>query len=82
MSNEELKATIQDIHESVYQQGYEQGATDMEKAKQIIIDELHKQIETLEADGCEGCAFISTEEWEMPCVKCKRNCKDYWRTKK
>lgn len=29
--------------------------------------------------GCEGCAFTSTEEWEMPCVRCKRGCKDYYR---
>lgn len=31
------------------------------------------------ADGCSGCAFENVEEWEMPCMKCKRNCKDYWR---
>lgn len=29
--------------------------------------------------GCEGCAFIDTEEWEMPCAKCKRGQKDYYR---
>ena len=29
--------------------------------------------------GCIGCAFEDKEEWELPCVKCKRNCKDYWR---
>lgn len=32
-----------------------------------------------QADGCTGCAFESTEEWEMPCAKCRRACKDYWR---
>lgn len=39
-------------------------------------------------DGCEnqesrcnGCAFENVEEWEMPCAKCKRACKDYWRKK-
>ena len=32
-----------------------------------------------DADGCSGCAFEYIEEWEMPCAKCKRNCKDYWR---
>ena len=32
-----------------------------------------------QADGCQGCAFESTEEWEMPCAKCRRACKDYWR---
>lgn len=36
----------------------------------------------LNADGCQGCAFeLDVEEWELPCVKCKRNCKDYWRAK-
>lgn len=29
--------------------------------------------------GCDGCAFEYVEEWEMPCAKCKRNCKDYYR---
>lgn len=33
------------------------------------------------ADGCYGCAFENVEEWEIPCVKCKRGCKDYWRPK-
>lgn len=30
-------------------------------------------------DGCRGCAFEDTEEWEMPCCKCKQGCKDYYR---
>ena len=34
-----------------------------------------------QADGCQGCEFESTEEWEMPCAKCRRACKDYWRAK-
>lgn len=34
-----------------------------------------------QADGCQGCEFESTEEWEMPCAKCSRACKDYWRAK-
>ena len=33
------------------------------------------------ADGCVGCAYCDVEEWEMPCAKCKQNCKDYWRAK-
>ena len=47
-------------------------------------DAYDKAIEALEkqdADGCTGCVFIDTEEWEMPCAKCKRGCKDYWRAK-
>lgn len=40
---------------------------------------LDKAIEQVKADGCTGCAFGSVEEWEMPCAKCKRGCKDYWR---
>lgn len=34
-----------------------------------------------EADGCQYCAFVDNNEWEMPCAKCKRNAKDYWRYK-
>lgn len=31
------------------------------------------------ADRCVGCAFTECEPWELPCAKCKRNAKDYWR---
>ena len=41
------------------------------------------EINTLEgtmiAKGCNDCAFADTEEWEEPCKRCKRNCRDYWR---
>ena len=36
-------------------------------------------IEQCNAAGCMGCAYYSNEEWEEPCRRCKRNCKDYWR---
>lgn len=45
------------------------------------ITELRKVLDASLADGCLGCAFESVEEWEMPCKKCRRNCKDYWRKK-
>ena len=38
-------------------------------------------VEQEKADACHECAFLEKEEWEMPCCKCKRNCKDYWRPK-
>ena len=31
------------------------------------------------ADSCAGCAFLTREDWEMPCKDCKRSHKDYWR---
>ena len=34
---------------------------------------------TVDHDGFEGCAFVDIDEWEMPCKKCKRNNKDYYR---
>lgn len=46
-----------------------------EDADAILAEAQQRQ----DADGCSRCAFIDKEEWEMPCVKCKRNCKDYWR---
>ena len=35
-----------------------------------------------DADGCEGCAFMSHYSWELPCSQCRRNCRDYWRSRK
>lgn len=43
------------------------------------IDEVIKIFERVNADGCVGCAYEAIEEWELPCAKCKRKCKDYWR---
>lgn len=36
-------------------------------------------IEQCKAHACTGCAYYDNEEWEEPCRKCARNCKDYWR---
>ena len=38
-------------------------------------------IDSQDADGCLGCAFEEKDEWQLPCCRCKRNCKDYWRRK-
>ena len=43
------------------------------------INKLRDVLDAYLADGCVGCAFASVEEWEMPCAKCRRNAKDYWR---
>ena len=45
------------------------------------IEELRRVLDAYLADGCFGCAFADCEEWNMPCLMCKRNCKDYWRAK-
>lgn len=45
------------------------------------IKELKKVLDAYLADGCEGCAFEVIDEWHMPCHRCKRNCKDFWRAK-
>ena len=55
-------------------------STMMYKLKDII-DATEKQRMKENADGCKGCAFETVNEWEMPCAKCKRNSKDYWRAK-
>ncbi len=43
------------------------------------IEELREVLDAYLADGCQRCAYEDLEEWEMPCKKCKRNSKDYWR---
>lgn len=47
----------------------------------FVIELLARDDEREKADGCVGCAFIDVNEWEMPCARCKRNSKDYWRPK-
>jgi len=44
------------------------------------MDILQEVLEAYLADGCQGCIYEDVNEWEMPCKKCKRNCKDYWRS--
>lgn len=51
------------------------------EAVNVAIQALEKQMKKENADGCAGCAFEVVEEWEMPCTKCSRNCKDYYRAK-
>ena len=58
----ELLKLIEDVGNSAYEQGYNDGLNDQES-------------------GCISCAFEDVNEWEMPCSKCKRGCKDYWRKK-
>ena len=55
-----------------YDRGYAQG---------LIQGRVNARIMKEDADGCLGCAFEYVEEWQLPCAKCKRNCKDYWRAK-
>ena len=44
-----------------------------------LIEAIQAVIDKEKSDGCLGCAYEDTEEWCMPCAKCKRNCKDYYR---
>ena len=57
--------------------GYEAQPPLMREAIKTAI----KALERTYADGCRGCAFGDVGEWELPCTKCKRNSKDYWRAK-
>jgi len=45
------------------------------------IEELRRVLDAYMSNGCFGCAFEDREEWEMPCLMCSRNCKNYWRAK-
>lgn len=47
-----------------------------------VLEVLLKDEQRKNSDACNHCAFLfDREEWEMPCKKCSRNCKDYWRFK-
>ena len=49
------------------------------------LEELHTLIQAWvdrsEADGCLGCEYEDTEEWQDPCARCKRSHKDYYAIK-
>lgn len=47
-----------------------------------LIKALRTAIEALQAadaDGCDGCKYVTKDEYEMPCLVCKRNHMDKWR---
>lgn len=56
---------------------YMRGFADGIKQAKNIVASMKKDVY-----GCIGCAFGDVSEWEMPCAKCNRNSKDYWRAKK
>lgn len=51
------------------------GATISNSSLRIAI----KALESQEANGCEGCKYINKDEFELPCLICKRSKMDYWR---
>ena len=45
----------------------------MVKTTEQYIKEIHEKV-------CHGCAFLNDrEDWEEPCNKCQRLCRDYYR---
>lgn len=69
----EMKREYMDKKETeAYDRGYAQG---------LIMGRVDARVMKENADGCKGCAFEDTESWQLPCDRCKRNSKDYWRTK-
>ena len=54
----------------------------MKMTKEELIRILNIALEQEKADGCNGCKYSDTEEWEEPCKRCKRNYIDYWKRAK
>ncbi len=50
----------------------------------VIMNDIKALPTVDEADyiGCTDCEFEDKEDWEMPCVSCKRIARDYWRKAK
>ena len=51
------------------------GYDELIKALRTAIEVLH----AADADGCDGCKYVTKDEYEMPCLVCKRNHMDKWR---
>ena len=81
LKTEEQGPVLDKVRTEIMDAGaYEQetnGKTEFLKGIDYCLNILEKY--KAEHDGCEGCAFMDVEEWEMPCCKCKHGCKDYWR---
>lgn len=43
------------------------------------LDMAIKALQAENADGCDGCKYVTKDEYEMPCLVCKRNHMDKWR---
>lgn len=52
---EEECETLGEAYNEGYEQGYDKGATEMERAKQIIIDKLLKQIDEIKVETIDEC---------------------------
>jgi len=48
---------------------------DLREAQGIAMKALKIQ----DADGCQGCKYETKDEFEPPCVHCKRSKMDFWR---
>lgn len=83
MKESEAKETLERLYTDSTNEAYpftEQFGEAVNVAIQAL-ENFRKQAKKENADGCAGCAFEDVEEWEMPCRKCSRNCKDYYRAK-
>ena len=49
----------------------------MDKADIIRI--LNLVLKQEQAEECNGCKYIRRDAYDEPCVRCKRNCLDYWK---
>lgn len=43
-----------------------------------LIESYDELINAANADGCDGCKYLSKDEFEMPCVICKNRYKNMW----
>lgn len=66
------------IREMTMEENLEHMADDLRSMSNYINKAVRPLLNT---GGCIGCDFDNRADWEMPCVKCKRNCNDYYRTR-
>lgn len=59
----------------------EEEKREYEEAMWVMLEALRDCAAREQKVGCEDCAYLETEEWNMPCYRCIRSCKDYWREK-
>lgn len=73
-------------HADIFQEAFRMAIKALENSPvvEMPIDQMVKTTESymeeIREKVCHGCAFLNDrEDWEEPCNKCQRLCRDYYR---
>ena len=81
MTNEEAIKVLEEMYD-IYDTIHEETDLDYGFLEMQTIDIAIEALLSANADGCDGCKYVNKDEYEMPCLVCKRNHVDKWTPRK